>query len=203
MEEPRMNTEEYIKVMKESPERKRGYIFAAVTLVISVLLIILAIRPTILTITRINGEIKEKTRLNTLLDSKINSLSALDKEYTEYKDDFDSLKLIFPDDGDFGLLMANITGVVAKDGFTMTSINFDKYGGKDFTLTTSVLVPWSLRMNVKGQPANLSNMLKDLEALPMYPVIESLSYSSQKDENGLTVYSIALRIYKIDNSNFY
>jgi Tfp pilus assembly protein PilO len=167
------------------------------------LLIIFAIRPTLITISTINTEIKEKTRLNTALDSKIDTLSKLDKQYTEMKEDLSHLKLIYPDNKDFSLFMANTTGILSKNGFTLSGINFDNYGEDNFDLTTKVLAPWSVRLNIKGRPSNLVNLLKDLEALPMYPVIESLSFSSQKDENGLTGYSISLRIYEIENNNFY
>lgn len=203
MEDKSLNTEEYIKLIKESPEKKKGYFFAGATVLISILLVVFAIRPTLLTIAKINTEIKEKTRLNTLLDAKIDTLSKLDQQYTDLGADLSNLQLIFPDNGDFSLLMANVTGVLSKDGFQLSGINFDKYSDKNFTLSTKLLIPWSVRLNVKGKPANLINLLKDLEALPMYPVIESFSYSSQTDENGLTNYSINLRIYKIDNNNFY
>lgn len=203
MEEKSLNTEEYIKLIKESPEKRKGYIFAAVTIFVSILLIAFAIRPTVITIFKINTEITEKTRLNTQLDAKIDTLSKLDKQYTDMKDDLSNLKLIYPDNGDFSLFMANTPGVLSKNGFLLTGINFDKYSDKNFNTVTKVLVPWSVRLNVKGNSANLINLLKDLEALPMYPVIESFSYSSQKDENGFTNYSINLRIYKIDNNNFY
>jgi len=203
MDKKALNTEEYVKLVKESPERKKGYIFAGITLAVSILLIVFAVRPTLLTISNINAEIKEETRLDTLLDAKIDTLSKLDKQYTEMKEDLSYLRLIYPDNKDFSLFMANSTGMLSKNGFTLTSISFDNYGEDNFDLVTKVLVPWSVRLNVKGKPSNLVNLLKDLEGLPMYPVIESLSYSSQKDENGLTSYSINLRIYEIENNNFY
>ncbi len=203
MDKKALNTEEYVKLVKESPERKKGYIFAGITLAVSILLIVFAVRPTLLTISNINAEIKEETRLDTLLDAKIETLSKLDKQYTEMEANLSHLRLIYPDNKDFSLFMANSTGMLSKNGFTLTGISFDNYGEDNFDLVTKVLVPWSVRLNVKGKPSNLVNLLKDLEALPMYPVIESLSYSSQKDENGLTSYSINLRIYEIENNNFY
>lgn len=203
METKALNTEEYIKLIKESPEKKRGYIFAGITIAVSILLIVFAVRPTIITITQINSSIKEKNRLNTALDAKISTLSSLDKQFGEIGTQLNDLKLIYPADGNFSLLLANINPILSRNGFYLNGITFDKYSDKNIFFTSKVLVPWSVKISTKGKTANVINLLKELEALPMYPVIEGFSYTDQKDENGLTNFSINLRIYKIDNPNFY
>jgi Tfp pilus assembly protein PilO len=203
MERKRLNTEEYIKLVRESPEKKRGYIFAGATIVVSILLIIFAVKPTLSTITQINSSIKEKNRLNIALDSKISTLSALDKQFEEVGTDLKNLKLIYPAEGNFSLLLANIHPILSRNGFYLNGINFDKYGDKNVSFTAKVLVPWTVKISTKGKITNVINLLKELEALPMYPVVESFAYTDQKDENGLTNFSINMRIYKIDNANFY
>lgn len=203
MERKRLNTEEYIKFIKESPEKKRGYVFAGVTVLVSILLIIFAVRPTIVTITGINASIKEKNRLSTALDAKISTLNKLDKQFQDIGTDLNDLKLIYPADGNFSLLLANINPILSRNGFFLNGISFDKYSDKNISFTPKVLVPWSVKISTKGKTANVINLLKDLEAMPMFPVIESFSYTDQKDESGLTNYSINMRIYKIDNANFY
>lgn len=203
MESKGLNTTEYIKLIKESPEKKKGYIFAGITVFISILLIIFAVRPTIITITQINSSIKEKNRLNTALEAKISTLSVLDKQYEEMGPQLDDLELIYPSNGNFSLLLANIESVLSKNSFSLIGVDFDKYSSKNVSFTPKVLVPWTMQIVAKGNTLNIVNLLKSLEALPMYPVIESFSYSDQKDTNGLTSFSISMRIYKIDNNNFY
>jgi Tfp pilus assembly protein PilO len=203
MERKTMNTTEYIKIIKESPEKRKAYIFFGVTLIVVIALIVFAIRPTILTITKISKEIKEKQRVNTALEQKITVLSSLDKEYTEHKDGFNSLELIFPDDGNYSLLLSNIESIVSRNGYLLIGINFDEYKNENYDMTARYLMPWSLRVTIKGKVINLINLLKDIEALPMYPVIESVSYTSQVDKEGLTSFSINIRVYHIENNNFY
>lgn len=204
MEKKGLNTTEYIKIIKESPEKKKGYAFAIITVVISIVLVIFAIRPTILTISRINKEIKEKQSVDGALTQKISTLTELDKQYTEQKANFTSLKLIYPVNANFSLLLANIESVVSRNGYALGSVGFNKYDKNDnYKISAKYLVPWSLRVTVKGRVANLVNLLKDLEGMPMYPVIESVSYSSQVDKEGLTTFGIGMRIYQIENSNFY
>jgi Tfp pilus assembly protein PilO len=203
MAEKEAQTQNLVGVLKGSSQKNQGYIFTAITVVVAVILIVFAIRPTITTIIRINNEISEKKELNTSLDNKINALSQLDKQYTTSKDDFNNLKLLYPADNDFSLVLANIQPILARDSFSLSGISFDEYQNEDFTVTTKVLEPYSLKLSVVGSPANIVNLLKDLESLPMSPVIESLSYSDQKDSNGSTIFSVELRVYKIDNVNFY
>ncbi len=204
MEKKGLNTTEYIKIIKESPEKKKGYAFAIVTVVVAIALVVLAIRPTILTISRINKEIKEKERIDTALTQKISTLTELDKQYTEQKANFTSLKLIYPANANFSLLLANIESVVSRNGYALGSVGFDKYDkNENYKISAKYLVPWSLRVTVKGRVVNLINLLKDFEGMPMYPVVESVSYSSQVDKAGLTTFGINMRIYQIENSNFY
>lgn len=203
MAEKEAQTQNLVGVLKGSSQKNQGYIFTAITVVVAVILIVFAIRPTITTIIRINNEISEKKELNTSLDNKINALSQLDKQYTTSKDDFNNLKLLYPADNDFSLVLANIQPILARDSFSLSGISFDEYQNEDFTVTTKVLEPYSLKLSVVGSTANIVNLLKDLESLPMSPVIESLSYSDQKDSNGSTIFSVELRVYKIDNVNFY
>lgn len=203
MAEKQAQTQNLVGVLKGSSQKNQGYIFTAITIIVSIVLIVFAIRPTITTIIRINNEISEKKQLNTSLDNKISALSQLDKQYTTSKDEFDSLKLLYPANSDFSLLLANIQPILARDSFSLNGISFDEYQNEDFTLMTKVLEPYSLKLSVVGSTSNIVNLLKDLESLPMGSVIESLSYSDQKDTNGSTNFSIELRVYKIDNVNFY
>jgi Tfp pilus assembly protein PilO len=202
MKEKKVHTAEYIKTMKESPEKKRSYIFLGFSLLVTIILIVFAIRPTITTITRINKEIKEKTRTNDLLEKKIDTLSELDKEYKENRQKFDDLELIFPVGENQSLFLANIEPIVARNGYSLSSVRFDSYKG-DFLLNTRVLVPQTISVSVRGRQANIVGLLRELEALPTYPTIESLSYSSQEGVDGLSSFTINLRVYSIENDKFY
>lgn len=203
MEQRTLNTSEYIKILKESPEKKRAYIFIAISLFFSIFLIVFALRPTLITITNINKDIVEKERLQTALDAKITTLSNLDEQYAELKGQIEPLKLIYPVKTNFSLFMANIGAVTSRNGFVLTGLSFEKYKNKGYSLVTKVLIPASVRINVRGKAVNMINLLKDLEGLPMYPVIETVSFSGEKDENNMSSYSITFRIFSVENDKFY
>jgi Tfp pilus assembly protein PilO len=203
MEEKSVNTAEYIKIIKESPEKKKTYIFFGFSVFVMIVLTVFAIRPTILTITRIDKEIKEKTQINALLESKMNTLNDLDSQYMEVKKEIGDLELIFPGDDNYSLLMSNVDAIAARNGFTLTSVNFDEYKNDSYSLGTRVLVPKLMRVSVKGRESNLINLLRDFEDLPMYPVVDLVSYSTQLDKDGLNAFTMSLRIYNIENDKFY
>jgi hypothetical protein len=202
MKEKNINTTEYIKIIKESPEKKKSYIFFGFSIFATILLIVFAIRPTITTISRINNEIKGKTRTNELLGKKINTLSDLDKDYAENRKKFDDLELIFPVKENHSLFLANIEAIVARNGYSLSSVKFDRYKG-DGQVNTTVLIPQSVSFTIRGRQANIVGLLRELEELPMYPVVESLSYSTQEGTDGLSSFAVNLRIYGIENDKFY
>lgn len=200
MESKSVNTVEYIKMVKEGPEKRRSYAFFAFTIIATILLTIFAIKPTITTILRINKEIKQKEHINQQLTTKISTLSSLQTKYLERKKDFRTLSLVFPADGNFSLLLSNIDSIVSRNGFVLNSVTFDDYEGSK-KAKNRVLSPKSMRINVKGKRANIINLLKEFEALPMYPIVDFLSFSSNEDEEGLVSFSVGLRIYDIEKNN--
>jgi len=194
---------EMSNLIKKAPSKSVENVFVGLTYILVVLLTVFAIIPTIKTINGINKEIKEKERISKALDEKIVALSSLDEEYIENTDAFKDLTLLFPSTGNFSLFLSNIDAVVSRNNFILKSISFSDYDRDLFTSKASVLEPWSVRMSVSGKKVYLITLLKDLEAMPMYPVIENVSYNSDVDEDGNTSYSLALRIYHIENAKFY
>lgn len=203
------NTErqlEYVGIAKKGPSKKAEMIFTGLTFIVAVLLIVFAISPTITTVTDINKEIKEKEGITQALELKIKALNELDNQYNENKETFKDISLIFPTSQNFSLFLANIDAIVTRNNFVLTSIGFSEYKQTttdEDSLSISSLTPFSVRLSVKGSRMNLISFLKDLESLPMYPVVESINYSSDIDEEGFTDFSVSLRVYHIENVNFY
>ena len=194
---------DYVKIVKEGPSKKAEMISTGLTFIVATLLIVFAIVPTIQTVTDISKEIKKKEQVSEALKNKLAALTSLDGQYNEYKETFDDFTLIFPTSKNFSLLLANMDALVTRNGFSLSSISFSEYGGKNYSIATKTLKPYSVRMLVKGEKTYLMNLLKSLEEMPMYPVVENLSYSTKTDEDGNTSYSILIRVYHVDNMNFY
>lgn len=202
MEKKKSNRVDLLKIVREASEKRVSYIFTGITVAVAIILIIGAIRPTIITITRINSEISTKENTVQALSDKITALTALDTQYIGLKDDFENMSLVFPTEGNFSLFMANIDAVSSRNGFVLVGLAFSEYK-EDNPISTTVLEPWSVRLTVDGKKNNLVNLLRDLESLPMYPVIESISYSDKAETEETTNFTIHMRIYHVPVNNFY
>jgi Tfp pilus assembly protein PilO len=192
-----------LATIRESATKRNSYVSFAVSLLVSIVLIVFAVRPTISTIIQIRQAVQEKTRVNQQIQDRMDAISKLDAQIQEESEKFKTLKMIFPSEREYVLLLANIDSVISRNGFTLVSIGFDSYDGEGYKLKTSTLTPSSLRLNVSGRHSSFVNLLKDLESLPMFPVIESISFSSQKDETSNSNFSLNLRIYSVEQANFY
>lgn len=193
-----------LATIKESEEKRNSYITVLFTLLVIVLLIVFAIRPTLTTIVKIKNDIKVKESITEKLEQRIKTITALDKEYTASKEKFDLLSFVYPVSSKQVLFISNIESVLARNGFKLNSINFDSYEMDSYNINPAVLKPELVFLSVTGEYNNFINLLKDLESLPMYAVIEGVSFGS-KSSSGTseTSYSIILRIYNIEETNFY
>ncbi len=192
-----------LATIKESSEKRDSYASFAISLLVSIVLIVFAVKPTISTIIQIKQAVKEKTLVNKQIQDRIDALTKLDTQYQEEESKFNALQMVFPSDGLYVLILSNIESIVSRNGFTLSSVSFDGYDGKNYKLQTSVLKPSSLRLSVSGSYSDFINLLKDFESLPMSPVVENLSFSTQRDESGLSSFSLSLRIYGVEQSKFY
>lgn len=194
---------ELVKLIKEAPSKQVENVFVGLTYIFAVLLLVFAIIPTINTIFQINKEIQEKQTVYKALENKIIALSSLDGQYNENLDKFKDLTLLYPTSGNFSLFLSNIDAVISRNNFVLDAISFSEYDRDTFQIKTSVVKPWSVRIVVSGKKVYLVTLLRDLEAMPMFPVIESLAYGTDIDDEGNTKYSITLRIYHVENPKFY
>ena len=192
-----------LTTIRESAEKRNSYASFAVSLLVSIVLIVFAVRPTVSTIIQIRLAVKEKTRVNKQIQARMDAISKLDAQIQEESEKFDALKMVFPAEREYVLLLANIDSVISRNGFTLTSIGFDSYDKEGYKLKTSTLSPSSLKLNVSGRHSGFINLLKDLESLPMFPVVENISFSSQKDDSSNSAFSLSLRVYSIEQANFY
>lgn len=195
---------EIANLIKKAPSKQVDNVFIGLTYVAAVLLLVFAIIPTVSAILKINQEIGDKERIQNALEQKLVALSSLDEQYNERESEFKDLSLLFPSTGNFSLFLSNIDAVVARNNFILNSISFSEYDRDTYSINTLSLKPWSVRMTVSGKKVYLITLLRDLEAMPMYPVIEAISYGEEVDDDGNTRYSLTLRIYHIqDNPKFY
>lgn len=185
-------------------KKNEMYGFLVFTLAVIVILGAFAVRPMVETVLKINTEIKTRRTTNTQLDTKIKNLTALGKEYEKIKGGIDDLSLIFPSTGDFSLLTANLEELCKKNDFKLLSIGFSESNEDGVNaVKLNELKDWSANLVVKGKRSGIIKLLQDMEAMPMYPSIERLSYRNEPDEDGLITFSFSIKVYYIDKADFF
>ena len=189
-----------LKIVNGTVQAKT-YSFAAFTLIVAIVLIAFAIRPTIVKITEINKEIQEKKTIELQLTNKLSSLATLTNEYARNEADIKSLPLIFPSSGNFSLLLSNLEEISSANGFNLMGISFQN--ADKFEFNETILKPWSARVTVSGNKANLIKLLSQVEGMPMYPTITKISYTNEVDSSGQYIYSFEIVVFKVDDSKFY
>lgn len=182
--------------------KKKVYGFGVFTFIVVVVLVVFAIRPSVSTILSVREQIKIKQQYSEQLTAKIDALADLYREYTEFEETAKEVTLIFPNTGDFSLFMANIEGLAQKNNFALNNISFSE-PDQEPQIQTGVLQTWKANITVIGEEKDLVPLMKDIEAMPMYPIIDRLSYSTEVDEDGKIRASISIIIYKIDDPLFY
>lgn len=195
-----LTTTEKVEVIQS--KRKQVYGFGAFTVLVLVVLLVGAIRPSISTILRLNQEIKQKKIVLQQLIDKVNTINALKIQYDQFQSTAEDLRLVYPSTGDFSLFMANIEQLSKKYDYNLTSISFNDSDNPE-DAGTSVLIPMNSVITIRGTDENLIPFIKAIEGMPMYPVVDKVSYNNQPTPEGDINFTISIVIYKIDDPLFY
>ncbi len=162
-----------MKRLVSSPMRKT-FTFLGVTLILLIILLMGAIKPTLTTISELRAEIRVRTDVNEKLQEKINNIGILQKIYEERKDDTSVIEIFFPSDMDYSLLLASLEQISANYGYELKSVNIVK-AKKGETDEYKGMERVNLRINVEGRESNVSKFMKHLEGLPVIPNVRSMS----------------------------
>ena len=199
------NRELSIKQITSSPPFQK-YSLTVVTYFVILFLGLFAVRPTLITITRVRKEVRKKEEINKQLDKKIANFTALKQDYINIKGQLDDLELIFPSSGDFSLFLANVEDVCRRNDFEMQSVSFNDSRDKpdiEKNRKFKVLSTRKVNVVVVGDDTNLLSLLQDFEMLPMFPEITGVTFSEKLNKEGKQTFSIEMRLFKINKLKFY
>ncbi|MDD3661734.1 MAG: type 4a pilus biogenesis protein PilO [Candidatus Dojkabacteria bacterium] len=165
----------------KSPMRKT-FTFLGVTLIVLVIFLMGAIKPTLSTISRLKGEIRDRENVNEQMQTKINNIQALQEVYLSREEDFSIIPVYFPSDSDYSLLMASLEKVVNAYGFELSSLRIAVDEIERASGTYPGMSRVNVSLNVSGQKVNVVDLVEHLESLPVMPNLLSLSISPKSSE---------------------
>lgn len=143
-----------------------------------VFFLIMAIRPTVITITKLIKEIEEKEAASLLLDKKINSLIAAQKVYAVNSQRLPMLNQALPEKSEFPWLANFLDGAALSSQVELSSLSFEKINLNPQKSSPCQLINFST--NAKGDYLNLKNFVSLLESSRRLIKIELTGISETK-----------------------
>lgn len=178
-----------IKKFSKTPQ---GHSFAWVSLTVFTVsfFLVVAIRPTILTIAKLSREIKEKELADKQLDEKIKSLVEAQKIYAQYSQKIAMLDEALPQRSQFPAFAYFLEQVGDSLQITLDSLSFGKIEiiGKPAAVQNKDNVPYSkisFSVSTSGNYQNLKTFMETLENYRRLINIEATNFSEikQKEES--------------------
>lgn len=190
-----------IAMVQSSKNKAIG--FSVLTIVVVVILIGGAITPSVSTIVRITGEISDKEEVLTKLEDKVSALSTLSQQYDSMFYVIEDLPLLYPSNGDYSLITANLAQITTANEFRLNSINYLDSKEDEPEGDLIHLLPQYVTLSVRGPVANFIPLIKAFEAMPMNPETVRVNYNNSPDQNGEVDYAIQLKMYRLEDELFF
>lgn len=173
--------------------RTRSFTWLSITIFTVTFFLIVAIKPTLVTIAKLNKEIKDKTEASIQLQKKIDAIVAAQDIYARNSDNLVLLDDAFPEKSEFPRLAYFFEQISTSSGVIIKSLNFEKIGSpsnkaKDTSLLSTL--PLNFSIIAKGDYPQLKNFLTELESSRRIIKITSTTFNQQKKDEKveLTIY---------------
>lgn len=169
-----------MKRFLKSPMQK-SYTFAGVTIVVILVFLFGAIRPTFVTISRLRTEIAERQIIDNALQAKITALQSLNVEFSRNEESLDLLNALYPENSDFSLLMANLERISSTYGQTLENLEIaveetQVVPGQDIDTVAPSITRVQVRMVVMGNRSRVTDLIDHIENLPHIPDVVRVSF---------------------------
>lgn len=178
----------------------RSFAWLSFTLFIIAFFIVIAIRPTIITIAKLNKEIKDQKDLNKKMDVKIKSLVQAQQNYAKNIDLLYLLDEALPQRSEFPRFAFFLEDQATNSGITIRSISLDQFNKKESAASGSGLFSFSI--NTEGDYLKLKNFLQTLEQSRRITQIDTAVFNQvvENDSPKLTMTVTGTVYYKPKNN---
>jgi Tfp pilus assembly protein PilO len=153
-----------------------------------------AIRPTLITISGLVKEIKDKRMVADQMDQKIESLTQAQINYSQIKNDLDLVNQSLPLNPDLPILVKQLEALARLSSARIESLRFEKTNLQGEKAKEVQTVGFDLA--VTGNYQNLKNFLNSLDNLRRITKIEGFAFkTSTGEENQVLVLTLTGHAY--------
>jgi len=172
---------------KKGTQTAHSFFWLSFSLFVTAFFILVAIRPTILTIAQLNKEIKEKTKANEILQKKIDSLVAAQNVYVKYANKLSLVEEVLPQRSHFGNFSYYLETASSSSGNLLVSFNIAKSAEGKKLSGNSLLYSSDFSLQADGNFASAKDLIDLLETSKRIVNLETFSLSAnQKKEEAET-----------------
>ena len=183
---------EKVRLMYQRPEIK-----ASVEIILSVFtvagLLLLAIRPTLATVTQLQKRIEDQQVVSRKLDSKITQLITAQRNLTTYANRLADYQAAVPDGHDLGSLAKRVEVLARDQGLALNSLSFSavpllgtdinladkKGGGKPATEFGGKIATFEISFDLSGDPNRIFDFLATLEKMDRVAIIDGIDLKKE------------------------
>lgn len=122
----------YLTAVQDQPLLRQG-LWLVLSLVLVIVLILAALRPTLVTIASLLGEIGQQSGVEKKLDKKIAAITAAQAEYLKNESRLSALDEALPVDPKYAVWAARIENIASESGVEVMGLSLVE--GKNFTVS--------------------------------------------------------------------
>lgn len=160
-------------------EGKWQYLEAIITILATTFFIIFAIRPAVITIFGLVGEIREKRELSQRMQQKINVVITAQEEFATVQGKRDILESYLPSDFSISQGIAQVTGAVMESDLPLSQISLSQLEMIDPSKDLSGL---SFSFSTKGDYEHMQRVIRQLDIVRRWIGIDSYKIGVNQDK---------------------
>ena len=196
----------YNYLLKTKSLYQRPIVGISTTLILTLAIICVfaffAIKPTLITITKLNKELKEKQEVNKILEKKINNLNKAQIAYAQVIDYLSLVDKALPEKVDFNQAASQINFLTFSNNLVLLSASFGKFDLVASSPEITEVNALDFNISVYGSYADIKNFLQELENIDRVVQIESVVFSSKIKKNQIKLQSdLNGKIFWLENEN--
>lgn len=183
---------EYLKKQREI-EKNRRIFEVSITFVLISFFLFFAIRPTLLTISALVGDIKAKEILSTKLKDKINQVITAQDNFSSVQERYFLVEEALPANQNFVAAMTQIDDVAQKNNFNLDKISFTQSDKNYFSTQISTSSSFSSSLGLLGDIFQRRRLV-DVTRV-------SFTQNKESEVKGEINFTIPIDIYFWNNKN--
>jgi len=169
-------------------KKVRVYTEIVLSILTTAFFLFFAIKPTLVTITGLIKEIKDKKLVIQKLEEKIHNLNLAKEKYFAIQKDSSLIDQALPKDSQISLLVRQLEALAVKSGVSLEAIQYSpinfKGDGNGVKASASVI---EFKMFFQGDYQNLRNFLLSLNNFRRIIQVEGFGFKKGKEGEGLSL----------------